>query len=302
MKKIIPALLLACVLFACKKDTNSSESPESPSSQSKVPVKFNLESFMVSQQDMSENGRVETDPSLSKFYKVFYMAFKSDGTPVSYIEQDSTNTNFGIISDSLLPGTYTVAIGAHNRLGNYATYITAKYSALASAEFYNLYARNTSDFFYKKSQVTVSAGNASLNDVTLNRIVGNLKVDLKDALPTSDPNGAVSVFVANIPESYMINPDTAAHYYESIPIDRTSQTTWEYNIFGSNKPLTITIGWKDKVTGAPQTKTISNVILTANKKTIVSGYLYGVPTNVAGSFITRTNQNWSTDSTVVSIN
>jgi hypothetical protein len=63
------------------------------------------------------------------------------------------------------------------------------------------------------------------------------------------------------------------------------------------------LSWKDKVTGAFQSKTITNVTVTANKKTIITGYLYGVPTNVsAGDVIIRTNQSWSTDSTVISIN
>ncbi|HEY8895391.1 MAG TPA: hypothetical protein VIM79_11275 [Niastella sp.] len=301
MKKIIPALLLASVLFACKKDTNSDETP---SAVSKVPVTFNIENFQVSQQDMSENGRVETDPTLAKFYKVFYMAFASDGKTASYIEQDSTNSRFGTISDSLLPGTYTVAVGAHNRtVPSSFTYITAKYASLASAEFYNVWARNTADFFYKKVQVTVNASGNQITDLSLNRIIGNLKVDLKDALPTSDPNGAITVNVLGVPQSYMINPDTVANRYSDVPMDRTSQTTWEYNIFGSNRPLTVMLSWRDKVTGAFQSKTITNVTVAPNKKTIISGYLYGVPTNVsAGDVFVRTNQNWSTDSTVISIN
>lgn len=302
MKKTIPALLLACVLFACKKDTNSDETP---SSVSKVPVTFNIENFQVSQQDMSENGRVETDPTLSSFYKIFYMAFANDGTTASYIEQDSTNSKFGTISDSLLPGTYTIAVGAHNRtVPSSFTYITAKYASLSSAEFYNVWARNTADFFYKKVQVTVNAtGNQVVTDLSLNRIIGNLKVNLKDALPTSDPNGAITVNVLGVPQSYMINPDTVANRYSDVPMDRTSQTTWEYNIFGSNRPLTVMLSWRDKVTGAYQSKTITNVTVSPNKKTIITGYLYGVPTNVgAGDVFVRTNQNWSSDSTVISIN
>lgn len=292
---------MACVLFACKKDTNSEETPAAVS---KVPVTFNIENFQVSQQDMSENGRVETDPTLSNFGKVFYMAFASDGSKASYIEQDSTNSKFGTISDSLLPGTYTIAVGAHNRTAPTSfSYITAKYASLSSAEFYNVYARTTADFFYKKVQVTVNATGNAITDLSLNRIIGNLKVNLKDALPSSDPYGAITVTIFGAPQSYMINPDTVANRYSDVPMDRTSQTTWEYNVFGSNRPLTVMLSWRDKVTGAFQSKTITNVTVSPNKKTIITGYLYGVPTNVgAGDVFVRTNQSWSTDSTVININ
>jgi hypothetical protein len=297
MKKTIPALLLACVLFACKKDTNSIESP---ASQSKVPVKFSLENFLVSQQDMSNNGRVETDPSLTGFYRLYYMAFASDGSTASYIEQDSTNTNFGIISDSLLPGTYTVVLGAWNRMNNVsAPNITAKHDELASAEFTNLYARNAGDFFYKKLQITVSNGSPSNNDVTLNRLVGYLKVELKDALPGSDPFEALTVDIENVPQSYMINTDLATNNYSQYHMDRTSQTTWEYYNFGSSTPANLHLNWRDKTTNTWQSRSIQ-INFTANKKTIVSGYLHGVPS--AGSFTTKVSPNWSTDSTVVSIN
>lgn len=302
MKKAISALLLACMLFACKKETNIDQS--TPASDSKVPVKFSVENFLISQHDISENGRVETDTSLSRFYKVFYMAFTSDGNTASYIEQDSTDNNFGVISDSLAPGTYTVVLGAWNRMNIYNSYITTNHSTLANAEFTAPLARPTGDFFYKKLQVTVSAnGNPAIIDLTLDRIVGYLKLDFKDALPASDPNGAVTVYINNIPQSYMINTDIATNNYELFQMDRNSQTTWEYYIFGSTAPISLQINWKDKNTGAPQSKTISNVIMTANKKTIVTGYLYGVPENVGGGdLFLRTNQDWSTDSTIISIN
>ncbi|OQP46853.1 hypothetical protein A4H97_04840 [Niastella yeongjuensis] len=299
MKKVIPSLLLACVLFACKKNTAPNESP---ASESKIPVNFSLTNFLVSQEDMSANGRVQADPSLSGFKKIFYMAFKSDGSPYNYIVQDSTDINFGNISDSLFPGTYTVALGAWNRKGLYNSNITTNHSRLDSAAFNSFNAKPTGDFFYKKLQVTVSNGITSHNDVTLNRIVGLLKVELKDALPASDTSGAVSVSISGVPQTYLVNADIASYNYGNSSIDRTSQTTWEYYLFGSTNPLSLTIYWKDRLTGAPQSKTISNVVVSANKKTIVTGYLYGIPTNVAGSFVMKTNQTWSSDSTVISIN
>jgi hypothetical protein len=307
MKKTIPALLLACVLFACKKGTNSDDS--APSSDAKVPVKFSVENFLVSQQDMSENGRVETDTSLSGFFRLSYLAFASNGNKATYYYMDSTVNNFGVISDSLAPGTYTIAIGAHKRLGLRDTYVDAGFSStqnkLSTAQFYSLLGWNTGDFFYKKLQVTVSAyGNPGIIDVSLNRIIGNLKIELKDVLPASDPNEAVTVEIFGVPQSYMINADTTDNLYPYfIPINRTSRTTWEYNIFGSNKPITVKIGWKDKITGAAQSKTFSNVQVNANKKTMISGYLYGVPQNVGGGDLyIRTNKDWSTDSTFINFN
>jgi hypothetical protein len=94
--------------------------------------------------------------------------------------------------------------------------------------------------------------------------------------------------------------------YQTTPeqnINRTSQITWEYYIPASSQNLTVTINWKDKTTGAPMSKIVPNIVMSANKKTIITGYLYGIPDNPGGSdYIVRYNSDWSSDSTVVNIN
>jgi hypothetical protein len=300
MKKTIPALLLACVLFACKKDTTSNESP---ASQSKVPVKFSVHNFLISQEEMSNNGRVETDPTLIRFTRLSYLAFGSDGNRVSRIWQTASDNpnDFGVISDSLAPGTYTIVIGATTFAG---------LSDISDYGLNNSYFRvdpisqEIGDLFYKKIQITVSEnGNPPTMDLVLNRVVGQLKIELKDALPASDPNGAVTVNVFGVPTDLMFSTDLTRGAWYDLPLNRTSLTTWDWYILGSSQKLQVVLGWKDKVTGAAQSKTIQNVLVTANKKTIITGYLYGTPENLGGSdYVVRTNPDWSTDSTVIKIN
>jgi hypothetical protein len=294
MKRIILALSLASVLYACNKDNNS-DLTESPASTEKVPVKFSIEDFLITQQDMTENGRVETDTSITRFKKLSYMAFGSDGSIKSWIDQDSTNTKFGVITDSLVPGTYTIGICAWS-LPN----VTLSHPDLISARLYNQEGKSTGDVFYKKFQVTVNTNGNSQMDVNLNRIVGYLKLELKDALPTSNPNGEITVQANNVAEAFYFKNDSAVQINNvGWYMNRITQTTWDYYSFGSNAQMWVTIQYKDKITGAALYKQIF-CKLAANKKTIISGYLYDVPTS--GNFITRANQDWSSDSTVISIN
>jgi hypothetical protein len=296
MKKTIPALLLACVLFACKKDTNS---VESPASDAKKPVTFSVQNFLVTQQDMSANGRVETLPQIANIY---YYAYRSDGKNASTKQQSYGTPNFGVITDSLAPGTYTIVLAASSKSLNYfyTMNVDLPYAYLTEGTTANM-----GDFFWKKFQITISDnGNPPTMDVSLNRIVGLLQANLKDALPASDPNGAAINVTVKYPVSAIeFATEAPFHIHSEENIARINQTTWEYYILGTSQALTVTINWKDKTTGAAMSKTIPNLVVSANKKTIINGYLYGVPDNLGGSdYIVRYNSDWSTDSTVVNIN
>lgn len=300
MKKVITALLLACVLFACKKETNS-DSNESPSSDAKVPVKFSIQNFMVLQQDMSANGRVQGTPPI---HQIYYYAYKNDGSLASSLNQASGVTNFGVISDSLAPGTYTIVVAASEKGLSYS--FGNSTAGLQDALLYRglSWGDAWGDFFFKKFQVTVSeSGNPPTMDVSLDRKVGLLQADLRDALPASDPNGAITVTVKYPAPSFKFDTEQAYTSSQEQTITRKDQTTWEYYLLGSSQALTVTINWKDKTTGAPMSKTIPNIVVSANKKTIIKGYLYGTPDNLGGSdYVVRYNSDWSSDSTIVNIN
>ncbi|WP_205513034.1 FimB/Mfa2 family fimbrial subunit [Longitalea arenae] len=310
MKKTIPALLLACVLFACKKEKNA-ESNE-PASDTKVPVKFSVQNLLLSQEDMSENGRVQTDTSLKRFSNIYYMAYKVnsnyENTNVSYISQDTVNnkSNFGVISDSLAPGTYTISLAATTEkltvFGQGQWIYAQSYLGAKTGDEYRM-----GEFFHKMTTVTISAGdNPSAIEVPLERKVGLVKLDFKDALPASDPNGQVDFYVTNVCRSFTISNEqgTQPHISYRLTLRRTSQTTWEdFLVSQSGYTVNINLNWKDKVTGAPMSKTFTNVTIAPNKKTIISGYLYGAPLNPGGGdYSLKLNQTWSSDSTVLSIN
>lgn len=317
MKKTIPTLLLACVLFACKKEKNA-DSIESPSSDAKVPVKFSVQNFQLSQEDMSVNGRVQTDTSFKRFSNVYYMAYKWMVNPVnnqyenvnvSYIFQDTVNnkSNFGVISDSLAPGTYTISLAATTEklsvFGQGQWIYAQSYIGAKSNDGYRM-----GEFFHKWTTVTINAGdNPPTVDVSLERKVGLIKLDFKDALPSSDPNGQVDFYVTRVSRGFTIADEkgTNPEYSNRLTLRRTSQTTWEdfLTVYPASNIVDIYLNWKDKVTGAPMSKIFTNVTVTPNKKTIISGYLYGAPLNPGGgNYILKLNQTWSSDSTVLSIN
>src|SRR5687767_8157836 len=115
MKKILPALLSLCILYACKKDATTT--PAS-SQEAKKLVKFSVSDFIIQQENLRVgNGRIAADSSLAKISDIYYLLYKSDSTKLNYIHQDTTvnKTNFGTISDSLAPGNYFVAMIATTR-------------------------------------------------------------------------------------------------------------------------------------------------------------------------------------------
>jgi hypothetical protein len=301
MKKIMPALLLATVLFACKKNTSSDEGQSSD--EPKYPVSFSISDFIVTTQNM----RVAADPSLTKITNIYYYSFGSDNLRRTYITQDSTKTGFGIIKDTLPAGTYTIVICASTApvtIGggtNLTTSVTFGDFAPGTGQLNPL-----PEIFYKKIQVTIAPSGNAQQDVSLNRITGKISVLAYDALPATDPNGEVKLAMSQVRRYFNFNTGTIGT--ETASYDawgaRLSQTTLEANVLGGTYMQTnfwIHILYKDKTTGASKDKYFQDISLPANKRIDIKGYLYGVPDTTQGNYNIKVNSYYS-DSTSYSLN
>lgn len=303
MKKIMPALLLATVLFACKKNTSSDEGQSSD--EPKYPVSFSISDFIVTTQNM----RVATDPSLTKITNIYYYSFGSDNLRRSYITQDTTTkTGFGIIKDTLPAGTYTIVICATTApvtIGggtNLTTSVIFGDLDPANGQLYPI-----PEIFYKKIQVTIAPSGNAQQDVSLNRITGKISVQAYDALPATDPKGEVALFLSTVKRHFNFNTETLGS--ETARFDawgtRLSQTTLEANVLGSGditqSYFWIHIFYKDKTTGASKDKYFPDITLPANKRIDIKGYLYGVPDTTQGNYNIKVNS-YYTDSTSYSLN
>ncbi|WP_205514169.1 FimB/Mfa2 family fimbrial subunit [Longitalea arenae] len=299
MKKLVPALLLASVLFACKKNTSTGEIPTNP--ENRYPVSFSVTNFLVETQSM----RVATDASLSKITDVYYFAYGSDNLLKSSIHQDTANnkTGFGIIKDSLPAGTYTIVLYASNGPVARNGGANLNWADLGPQQINQTTVGSMPDVFFKKFIDTVTdAPSVNPQDVSLNRITGLLRVELYDALPASHPNGEVKLYVAPINGNYSFSSLGTTMGSKDVYGIRRNQTTFEEYLFGSPYTMWVHILYKDKVTGQSKSKTFENNIkVETNKKTIIKGYLYGAPDTTQGDFHLKVNTSF-TDSTVINLN
>jgi hypothetical protein len=308
MKRLLPALLSLCFFYACKKDATTT--PTSSQDAKKL-VNFSVADFIIQQENLRVgNGRVAADSSLAKISDIYYLLYKSDSTKLKFIHQDSaTNkSNFGTISDSLAPGNYFVAMIASTRpIDTFHLkqsrmmwdYISARYNQ-------NPVPYKLGDIFFKKVPVVISATENPTNlELSLNRIVGQLKVELLDALPESHPNGYIRLELNPIPLTFDIAGEAVNQFAPTgqyFTTTRVNQTTFEEYVLGSTQhPFYLYMNYKDKNTGAWISKTFENIKINVNKKTIIRGYLYGTAINPgSGDFQVKINDTYS-DSTIITI-
>ncbi|MCW3464828.1 FimB/Mfa2 family fimbrial subunit [Chitinophaga nivalis] len=311
MKKLLLIPVLASLLFSCKKEDSTSTTTVP---KEKRPVQFSIADFIREEENLgSAHGRAiqatasqDTAPAV-RLSDIYYLAYNDNGVKVSYRHQDTVNqrATFGTIADSLAPGTYTIVFIAsekpiYTEALTFNNNINAHYFG---PELTGVGVLPMGDLFYKKLQVTVSAaGNIATQPVTLDRIVGRLEVNILDALPATDNNGYIWTQVNPITLFYNIYNNTVRppEYTWDWRGTRINQNTFRDYILGSDSAFNVTIHYRDKNTGADQVKVINNVKCNTNKKTIIKGYLYGVPGNPGGpAYQVRINQDWNTSSNVI---
>jgi len=299
MKKVFLILSLPLLLFSCSK--NSVDKPTEQAEAVRKPLTLNIKDLIQSHEDFP--AREDDQVTLSD---VYYIVYSSNGTKLNYIHQDTVNNKatFGTIQDSLAPGVYTVALLASEK-PLYMEHVVNNNNISSHSiapQLQGMGVLPAGQIFYKKFQVEVqSEGNPPSVDVTLDRIVGKLQVELYDALSQNTPNGSVGIQIHplapffSISESKALPPDDIWQTFGT----RTSQTTFENYFIGSDHEFTVTITYFEP-SGAYLSKTVEHVKCIANQKTIIRGYLYGDPQNPGGPGLQlRLNQSWSADSTVI---
>lgn len=315
MKRVLFIPLLASLLFACKKDAvNTDPTGNVTPDQTKRAVRFSVADFIKQEENMRSAAKKAPGSSLTaredsaRLSDIYYIAYTSSGTKVHFFHQDTTTNpgNFGTISDSLAPGSYTIVLIASEK-PLYTEPISSN-SQISDHSFGPSFIGGIAidplgDLFFKKIQVDISAtGNPTDLEVSLNRIVGKLEVNVLDALPASNPNGFVRVVVTPLSIAFRIADETV-RAPEDIWVwygTRHDQHHFADYLFGTTNEFNVIIEYKDKITGDSLVKTIEHVTCNTNKKTIITGYLYGTPNKPGGpDYQIRLNQAWDSDSTVI---
>ncbi len=297
-KAILYSMVMSLIFFSCKKDHSPIQNP----TEKTYSVKFNVSGF--TEQIVNSTGGKQTNslqtnsvsiPTAGYLTILYYYVFDNNGNFLHKITQDSTTTNFGSISDDLPSGTYTVVIAA----GKAGFSSPSNVQAAISAHLIT-YSPNTAapkawqDTFYGTFPLTVSGGSVS-QAVTLSRIVGELEININDAIPANVASISVSLDQEDLQYNFATNkaayPATVVKTI-TIPASEIGKTNFQgYTIVANTlTPFTVTITSYDASKHVVSAAIVDGVSCQVNTRTILSGSLFGSN----NSFNVTLNTGWGT--------
>jgi len=298
MKKTLSIISLALVLFGCKKSEQAKVEPVKE--QTKYQIKFTVSDFAASTAVMSSPGTKSTmavgDTLKNYADNLYYRVYNSNGVWVNTIEQASTASGFGTISDALPSGTYSVFIAAAK-----GSLYTGDKTFSYSNNYFSPY-DNWNDTFAKS--LTLTVGTTAINQaVRLDRVVAGLQVILEDAIPTN---------AAKI--SVIINPEASGLRLNGSSIFGSSPKTTDFTLTTTdkgvkNKSFMMYVANTFSVTSVSIRaytstgnliieKTVPNLTFEKSKRTILTGSLFTGTSNSAAGFAVTVNPSWTTTTPV----
>lgn len=238
---------------------------------------------------------------------------------VSGLEDRLTTDPYNVITDSLAAGTYTVVlvgstddmgINLHDTSTSDDQYVT--YSPLSSAKVYQNDAIDilpwSQVIFFGKKTVTVGNSN-STQSLSISRVVGQLEVNIEDAIPANVKTIAIAGVGNNA--AFLFGQEISADPIEggsdesdidfifgnitASDIGKTNYQVYGY-IMNVTTPMSIIIKAYDASNNLITSKTVNNVQFGKNKRTILSGRLF---TPAATQFNITANQAWDPNVTII---
>lgn len=318
MKNILfISAIFPLIFIACRKDSSSNH----PVENNKFPVQLVINGFSKSTEDFNgerkpaNNGK-ETADSLSDYIQhLYYLVYNNSNVLVKRINQTATDSSFGLIQDSLPAGHYTIAlVGSRNETYIGGDPISGSQDEIA---FFDL---PGGDVFYKK--IGIDVNNSIAANISLDRVVARLSVQIQDAIPNNVKNISV------LPTMYPLPPDGAnagvpnnillysgtnyasirgggfySAYFFPVPdsLHGSTHLSLEMYLLALN-PATISVIIKslDASFGIITEKDVTQVNIQSGKKTVLKGNLFSdLPGQGKGVHVGLNTPEWGNDTTLV---
>ncbi|SEK58988.1 hypothetical protein SAMN04488505_101493 [Chitinophaga rupis] len=298
-KSLFAALSLSVLLFACSKEKVTQDKP-APSGK-KVPINVSITDFVKKVEQLpsplGRKGNMSAKDSVlsTKISDIYFFSYDKDGKIINLIHQRSTDADFGYIADSLPTGENTIAMFASSdSLNTTSNGINLNMNPV-TFEIISAFP----DIFYKKIKINVSPDSTNNFDLSLERIMALLEVNITDAPANSN------IKVSLNGEHTYFDPFSGTGY-TGIPmpmnIPQRDQHVFNSLVINTSDPMSVVISYPDKTTNAILTKRINDIKLERNTKTILTGVLYpAIPpvNNVNGGFsVVSINDIWNPDQTI----
>ena len=300
MKKSLLITAIAVSLFsACKREHTAATDP----SGKKYKVNFNVTNFASKQNAFALKRKAGPSEAVvqAPSYIVdvlHYLVYDGQDNFLKEVVQDSTMSNFGIITDSLQAGTYHITLVAGKKG------LVTRPGLLAPND-YSYGGNSWQDTFFGSFTINIGTGNITA-DVTLSRVVGKLEVILTDNIPLN----ADSLIIATNQEAYgqdlfqgffTFGAFINVRFAVAIPDSAKGKPNFTIDrLIGnctSQFPLEIICKAADNTNIA--STTVQNVTVLADQKTIVSGDLFAslAGHNSQQQFTTKIDTAWGTATT-----
>lgn len=311
MRSSLLLTTLAAVCFFCscsKEDTPATpeKTPEKTATQ-KHAVEFRLPGFTTEVGSFRKAGQAgaQRDSLLeTQIDQLYYFAYDSAGNEVSAITQGAGLLEFGTIKDSLAPGNYTIVLMANKETYN-PLWDDNPHLPLASAgpRFYsNFFGFVPGDIFFKKFAFTVTdADTVVTNNLTLERILGKLEVNVLDAIPSTPTGHTLTVTISTEITTFGFANGAATIFEPSdsrwIGIGAVGTGKYSNVVMNTEIPFTVTVTDYDYLSNVTVKKTIPNVRCYRNKRTILTGNIFdgevtNPPASDPGGFKVSINDAW----------
>jgi len=294
MKNYVLAIvsLLSLAVVSCKKDNQPDTGGEG---KPKYAVQFDFNEFTFTEGGFGDRIIVDGDSPLAKdtlkkyANYLVYLVWDVNGATVRDIRQNSNNPDFGLIRDSLPMGRYTVAVLATKD----PVEITSNYFEPEKA----IFTLPGNDAFYKRSIFNVD-GDVK-ETIGLDRIMAKLQINIKDKMPYSADNmtilpqaypGEPNLPMGHVGHYCALSLNTGNYAYDRrgydlvygaythpIPevIRNTTNTWFDYYVLAlKDEKIKVSFTVKDNNDNILGSKTVFDVAIEPNKKTILYGNLF----------------------------
>lgn len=307
MKKPLFSLICAVALLfsSCSKENTTA-----PKDEKLYPVTFNLSTFSKEIVPMASLKKTVGQISASTasgtalneaIQYIDYAVYNESGIKVNHKNSYFNNSNFGRIDDSLPKGKYKIVVAGST--GGVGSLPNDYYSGI-----YNSGTNGMGDIFLKQFELEVT-GEPISQDVELKRIVGKIEIELADDIPASIEEIAYSVKGVG---HYLYFSDTRtssgqtvskSNYYFDYPDmgvgpDYNQDFALYFFLqYDQDAIVSVNIRAYDNNRNLVVDKTINDVPVSINKKTILTGRLFDDVGSTKGqSFSISVDDKWNSES------
>lgn len=266
MKALILFSSIACLfLFSCKKDhQNNTTKPQM------YQLSYSVTSFSQQVGPINATGQKTNSLAVNASLKdsidrLYFCVYNTSNNKSDFITQSSSDPNFGTFRDSVPAGAYIVAFVGVKGPNDYG-YLnpTARNPSDATWSPLTFSFSPPEEIFMKTFALNVSAS-ATTQHVILDRIVGQLQINITDALPFN-----AALVKVQFPDGAGGN---YTPYQKTITAADRATTPYQLTFFNlkSGAPFTVTLNFYDAQNVLVLTKAIPNVTCSPNTKTILTG-------------------------------